>query len=117
MIFSGSGDSGGRNGGDEMARKGDLVNVSQPFAASDTNSPSGDSIGSQSGANARRQSSRRKSVAKTGKTVAAPPPERSPLDDELNWLRSKSVYLSLRIDSEDEKTVSGSCHCNDDTTR
>lgn len=84
MIFSGSGDSGGRNGGDEMARKGDLVNVSQPFAASDTNSPSGDSIGSQSGANARRQSSRRKSVAKTGKTVAAPPPERSPLDDELN---------------------------------
>lgn len=84
MILSGSGDSGGRNGGDGMARKGDLVTVSQPFAVSDTNSLSGGSIGSQDGANARRQSFRRKSAAKTGKTVAAPLPERSPLDDELN---------------------------------
>lgn len=84
MILSGSGDSDGRSGGDGTARNDDLVTVSQPFAASDTNSLSGDLIGSQSGANARRQSSRRKSAAKSGKTIAAPPPERSPLDDELN---------------------------------
>lgn len=84
MILSGSGDSDGRSGGDEMARKDDFVTVSQPFAASDTNSLSGDSIGPQSGANARRQTRGRKSAAKSGKTVAVPPPERSPLDDELN---------------------------------
>lgn len=84
MILSGRGDSGGRIGGDEMAREDDLVTVSQPFAVSDVNSLSADSIGSQNGANKRRQSPRRKSAAKSGKTVAAPPPERSPLDDELN---------------------------------
>lgn len=84
MILFGRGDSGGRIGGDEMAREDDLVTVSQSFAVSDVNSLSADSIGSQNGANTCRQSPRRKSAAKSGKTVAAPPPERSPLDDELN---------------------------------
>lgn len=84
MILTGGGDSDGRTVGDESARESDLVTISQPFTASDSNSLSGDSIDSHNGANARRQSRRRKSAAKSGKTVAAPPPERSPLDDELN---------------------------------